>query len=133
MKYAKFTPMVVATALFAIAVGFAGTPEKTDSTIDWKKAEQNYVAALQSNNAGAQSSAAFHIQKYNLTGATEELKALLSKENSDNVKMSAALALVKVGGEEGKAAVKEALQTEENELVAEFYRTILSAEITARN
>ena len=130
MKYTRF---VVLVAVVAVSLAAAGTPEGIDSTIDWKKAEQNYIAALKSSNTGAQASAAFHIRKYNLSGATEELKTLLGKNNADNVKMSAALALVKVGGVEGKTAVEEALKTEENELVAEFYRSILADKITAQN
>jgi hypothetical protein len=40
--------------------------------------------------------------------------------------MSAALALIKVGGVEGRSAVEEALKNEESELVAEFYKSILT-------
>lgn len=132
MKYSRGVVLAAVIALCAVSFAAAGTPGG-DSTIDWKKAEQNYIAALKSSNTGAQASAAFHIRKYNLTGATEELKTLLGRNNADNVKMSAALALVKVGGVEGKTAVEEALKTEENELVAEFYRSILADRITARN
>jgi hypothetical protein len=46
--------------------------------------------------------------------------------------MSVALTLVRIGGNEGRDAVKKALQTEENELVAEFYRTILHTQVTAQ-
>ncbi len=129
MKHARVVGLF---ALFAVSFAAAGTPEG-DSTVDWKKAEKNYIAALRSNNSGAQASAAFHLRKYNLTGAVAELKTLLGKNSADNVKMSAALALLKLGGDEGRTAVVEALKTEENELVAEFYRMMLSEHITAQN
>jgi len=128
MKYARFALI----ALLAVSFAAAGVPGGTDETIDWTKAEKNYIAGLHTNNPGLQSSAASHIRKYNLTGAIDELKELLCKNCADNVKMSVALTLVRIGGDDGRDAVKKALQNEENELVAEFYRTILHTEQTAQ-
>lgn len=127
MKYARFAVL----ALLAVSFAEAGLPEG-NATVNWDKAEQNYVAALKSDNAGLQASAASHIRKYNLTGAVEELKELLGKNNADNVKMSAALALVRIGGDEGRNAVEKALEKEENDIIAEFYRTILNSRDTAQ-
>lgn len=127
MKYAR----VALFALLAVSFAVAGLPEGT-TTVNWNTAEQNYVAALKSDNAGLQASAASYIRKYNLTGAVDDLKELLGKNNADNVKMSAALALVKIGGEDGRKAVEIALEKEENELVAEFYKTILNTTETAQ-
>lgn len=129
MKYARFA----LAALLAVSFAAAGTSGGTDESIDWTKAEQNYIAALKTNNAGVQASAATQIRKYNLTGAVEDLKQLLCKDCQENVKMSVALTLVKIGGTEGREAVEKALQKEENELVAEFYRTILNNPMTAQN
>ncbi|MEI7906569.1 MAG: hypothetical protein WCI84_04360, partial [Bacteroidota bacterium] len=70
-------------------------------------------------------SAAGFIRKYKLTGAVEELKTLLTKDNADNVKMAAALSLVSIGGTEGRTAVENAMKKEETEIVTEFYRSIL--------
>lgn len=123
--------------LFVVFLGvsflFASTP-KTNSldTVDWTKAEQNYKANLQSENNGVKSSAANHIRKYKLSGAVEELKALLGKDNVESVKMSAALALINVGGSEGRTAVETALETEENEIVTEFYRSILHSPVAVK-
>lgn len=128
MKYAR----VAVLALLAVSFAAAGMPEG-NAAVDWNKAEQNYIAALKTDNDGLQISAASFIRKYNLTGAVDELKALLGKNNADNVKISAALALIKIGGEEGRKAVEEALEKEESELVAEFYRTLLNLQITAQN
>lgn len=127
MKYARFAFV----ALLAVSFAAAGTPAGSEKSVDWNKAEQNYVAGLKSDNPGLQSSAASHIRKYNLTGTVEELKSLLCKNCADNVKMSVAMTLVRIGGDEGRDAVKKALKTEENELIAEFYRTLLQAPETA--
>ena len=69
--------------------------------------------------------AASHIRAYKLQGAVNELKSLLTT-SSENVRMSAAYALVVVGGDEGREAVEKAIPNEENEIVSTFYRSILA-------
>ncbi|MEW6062313.1 MAG: HEAT repeat domain-containing protein, partial [Bacteroidota bacterium] len=125
MKYAHF----VVIALLAVSFAVAGMPEG-NTTVNWEKAEQNYIVALQSTNSGVRASAALQIRKYHLTGTVDELTELLTEEKAENVKMSVALALISVGGQQGRNAVEQALKTEESELVAEFYRTILTAPVT---
>lgn len=127
MKYAHF----VVIALLAVSFAVAGMPEG-NTTVNWEKAEQNYIVALQSTNSGVRASAALQIRKYHLTGTVDELTELLTEEKAENVKMSVALALISVGGQQGRNAVEQALKTEESELVAEFYRTILTAPVTAQ-
>lgn len=128
MKYARFALLALLAVSFAAAAPSGGT----DNSIDWNKAEQNYVAALKTDNAGLQTSAANYIRKYQLTGAVDELKELLCNDCHENVKMSVAMTLVKIGGKEGREAVEQALQQEENELITEFYRTILEIPVTAQ-
>ena len=120
------TLRVMLVVLLGVTFSFAGTPKENSEAVDWSKAELNYTKALKSDNNGVKVSAASFIRKYNLTGATEELKSLLTKDNAENVKMSGALALLSVGGNEGRTAIQKALETEENEIVAEFYRSILN-------
>ncbi|MCK9409471.1 MAG: hypothetical protein WCX28_05910 [Bacteriovoracaceae bacterium] len=117
---------VLFVVFFGVSYLFASTPKiDTNESVNWTKAEQNYKANLKSDNNGVITSAANYIRKYKLSGAVEELKPLLKKNNADNVKMSGALALLTIGGAEGRTAVETALETEENELVVEFYRSIL--------
>lgn len=126
------TLLVLSAIVLAAAMLSASTPP-APSTVDWSKAERHYKANLLSENAGVVASAAGFIRKYNLSGASEELKALLSAEQSENVRMSAALTLLKTGGAEGRAAVEEALKSEESELVSEFYRSMLHMVVSAGN
>ncbi len=123
---------VLFVVVFGVSSLFASGP-KNDSnmTVDWSKAEMNYKANLRSDNAGVKISAANFIRKYKLSGAVDELKELLSNDNADNVKMSAALALLSVGGEEGRASVEKALKSEENEIVGEFYRSVLHTTVVS--
>ncbi len=123
---------VLCVVLLGISVVFASTPKNENDSIDWTKAEQNYKVSLKSDNEGVKASAATYVRKYKLTGAVEELKELLAEDNTEKVKMSAALALVNVGGEEGRKAVEGALEKEENEIVAEFYRSILNNSLSAK-
>ncbi len=128
------TMRVLLAVLIGVTFGFASAPENpTAKNVDWTKAEQNYKEALKSNNNGVKVSAANYIRKYKLAGTLEELKLLLAKENIESVKMAGALALVSVGSNEGKMAVQNALATEENEIVAEFYKTILNNQVVAQN
>ncbi len=117
-------------ALLAVLLGVsflaASAPKNSSNdTVDWTKAEEAYKANLKSENNGVAASAAGFIRKYKLTGAVEELKTLLTKDNADNVKMAAALSLVSIGGTEGRTAVENAMKKEETEIVTEFYRSIL--------
>jgi len=117
--------------LFVVFLGvsflFASTPKHpSNDSVDWTKAEQNYKANLKSDNNGVKISAVSYIRKYKMTGAVEELKKLLLTDNAENVKMSAALALVNIGGTVGRTAVEEALEKEESEIVVEFYRSVLN-------
>ncbi|MFA6469059.1 MAG: HEAT repeat domain-containing protein [Bacteroidota bacterium] len=123
--------------LFVVLLGVsflsASAPNNdTRESVNWSKAEENYKANLKSDNSGVVTSAANYIRKYNLTGAVDELKSLLTEDNVENVKMSAALALVTVGGTEGRTAVENALESEENEVIKEFYRSILNSLTTAQ-
>jgi len=127
------TMRVMLAVLLGVPFVFAATQENSTTTVDWAKAEQNYKECLKSDNPGVKISAAINIHKYNLTGAVDELKSLLSKENGENVKMSGALALLTTCGNEGRVAIENALETEENEIVAEFYRSILNNQAISQN
>lgn len=127
------TMRVMLAVLLGVTFGFSATPEDNSTKVDWSKAELNYKECLKSDNVGVKISSAIYIHKYNLTGAVNELKGLLTKENPDNVKMSGALALLTTGGTEGRTAIENALETEENEIVAEFYRSILSNQNISQN
>ncbi len=125
---------VMLAVLLGLPFVFAATPDSNNiTTVNWSKAELNYKECLKSSNNGVKVGAAIYIRKYNLKGAIEELKSLLAKENVENVKMSGALALLTIGGKEGRTAIQNALETEENEIVAEFYRSILDNQIIAQH
>lgn len=123
---------VLFVVLFGVSSLYASAPKNdSNAAIDWSKAEENYKANLRSDNCGVNVSAANFIRKYHLTGAVNELKQLLSQEKESSVKMAAALALITVGGTEGRTAVENAIEKEEDEIIVEFYRSVLKTDVTA--
>lgn len=122
---------VLFTVFLGVSVLTASAPKNnSNDSVDWAKAELNYIANLKSDNTGVITSAVGFVRKYQLVGAVEKLKTLLSSDNAENVKMSAALTLIRVGGSEGRTAVESALQEEESEIVTEFYKSLLNSHST---
>lgn len=124
MKYARYALI----ALLAVSFGVAATPMEGISTAKWETAKANYIAQLSHENPGVKASAAGFICKYNIVEAVDALKEALKCDNCEAVKFSAALALVSVAGDEGMDFIKKAIQTEQNELVVDFYQIILKSD-----
>lgn len=123
MKYAQY----VIIAILAVSFGVAGTPGNSITAKQWEKAKANYISQLTHPNPGVKASAATYIRKYNITEAREALNEVLACENCEMVKISAAMALVSVAGDEGLNLIKKAMVHEQNELVVAFYNTLLLA------
>ena len=123
MKYASFVWMTI----LAVSFGAAASPKEGISDTKWEKAKQSYITLLSETNAGVKTSAANFIRIYNIVEAADALKEVLLYDNCEAVKVAAALALLHIAGEEGKTAIKNALATEENEVIIAFYKTILNS------
>ena len=128
MKYVKYALV----ALLAVSFGVAATPNdnSVDSVTKWEKAKQAYIHLLEHDNPGVKASAAGYIRKYNIVEATGALKKVLECDNCETVKFSAALALVRIAGENGATIVRNAMEIEQNELVVAFYEVVLHSEST---
>lgn len=124
MKYAGF----VWITILAVSFGAAASPKDGISDTKWEKAKQSYITLLSENNAGVKASAANFIRIYNIVEAADALKEVLLCDNCEAVKVSAALALLHIAGDEGKTAIKNALATEENELLVAFYNVLLQSD-----
>ena len=129
MKYASFVWMT----LLAVSFGAAASPKEGISDTKWEKAKQSYITLLSETNAGVKTSAANFIRIYNIVEAADALKKVLLCDNCETVKVSAALALLHIAGEEGKTAIKNALATEENEVLVAFYNVILQSDTEKGN
>jgi HEAT repeat protein len=123
----KITSMVILILSIAMTA-FAAVPKsESDGKIDWKKAEQNYRAALLSDNPGVRHSAANFIAQYRLTGAISDLKEMLRSDTKEQVRMAAALALIQIGHDEGRKAVQDAVLYDGSEKVSKFCEQLLKA------
>ncbi|MBP9212323.1 MAG: hypothetical protein KBF97_05945 [Bacteroidetes bacterium] len=120
------TAAVLLTLTLSVSA-FATTPRSSES-IDWSKAERNYVAALASDNLGLRHSAASYIAEYRLPGAVVSLISVLQSDKVEQMRMSAAQALVQIGNKEGLDAVQDAAMYDGSEKVAKFCEQLLASE-----
>ncbi len=116
-------------AVFAVSAVFAKSPAlRVDvSRVDWNKAEQNYIAGLLSENAGLRQSAAGFLGEYKLKGAIQPLISVLQSDKLEQIRMSAALALITIGTAEARQAVMDASIYDGSEKVAKFCESLLNA------
>ena len=119
--------VVVATVIvFASAVASQPVVSRYAS-VDWKKAEVNYIAGLGSENLGIRQSAASYVAEYQLKGAVEPLIQILKFDKVENARMSAALALVTFDDDRARAAVEEAALYDGSDKVVKFCESLLNA------
>jgi hypothetical protein len=93
----------------------------------WENAEKNYINALKIGNDGAKISAAGYLADYRLTGAVPVLIDVLKSDKVENVRISAALALIMLDDKEGRAAIGEAALYDGSDRVAQFCEALLKA------
>ena len=120
--------MVAIAAVMAFASAVASQPMVSKyGEVDWKKAEANYIAALNSDNLGIKQSAANYVAEYQLKGAVEPLIQILKSDKVESARMSAALALVTLGDGRARFAVEEAALYDGSEKVVKFCESLLKA------
>ena len=120
--------MVAAAAVMVFASAVASQPMVSRyGDVDWKKAEVNYVAALQSDNLGVKQSAASYVAEYQLKEAVEPLIQILKFDKVESARMSAALALVSLDDVQARAAVEEAALYDGSDKVVKFCQSLLNA------
>ena len=112
--------------LFITLSAFATTP-RTITTVDWSKAEKNYLVALASENIGLRQSAANYLAEYRLTGAVQPLIEVLRTDKVEQLRMAAAVALFQLGNKDGIEAVKEASIYDGSEKVAKFCEQLIGS------
>ncbi len=120
--------MVAAAAVMVFVSAVASQPMVSRyGDVDWKKAEVNYVAALQSDNLGVKQSAASYVAEYQLKGAVEPLIQVLKFDKVESARMSAALALASLDDVQARAAVEEAALYDGSDKVVKFCQFLLNA------
>lgn len=113
-----------------ISMGIAVEPAKQVKTFNKDLAIKSLLIGLESNNIGLTSSSAFYLGEYNSTQAVIPLMKILRNSEEEELRISAALALLKIGDARGIYAIKRAIKFDESERVSnmciKFYNDYLS-------
>jgi hypothetical protein len=95
----------------------ASDKEKVVSGEKYNKVVDNLLVGVESKNDGLRISSAFHLGEYKATKSVIALMRILHDDKNENARISAALALIKVGDARGTYAVKRAAVFDESERV----------------
>ena len=116
------TIVLLALFLVSTSIAFAGpklNDEITENTI------QTLLIGLESDNIGLKSSSAYMIGELQITEGIIPLLRVLHNEKNEDLRISAALALYKIGSPTSIYAVKQAIRFDESKRVskhcAHFY------------
>ncbi len=127
MKFFALFTAIALTITFISSAAFAKHPEKNSAKqIDWRSVEKNYLHALSSDNIGIRNSAIAYIARYRLTGASESLITVLRSDKVEQLRMSAASALMQLGNEAGVQAVREATVYDGSEKVSRYCEQLIN-------
>lgn len=127
LTFRNLLAIVVASVLLFVAAVASQPVVSTNQSVDWKKAEANYISCLTSDNLGIKQSAATFISEYHLKGAVESLIEVLKSDKIERVRMSAALALITLDDSRARSAVEEAALYDGSDKVARFCESLLNA------
>lgn len=119
--------MTIALLTLSLSIAAFATTPKTSTTVDWSKAEKNYLVALSSENIGLRRSATGFLAEYRLSGAVKPLIEILKNDKVEQLRMAAAVALMQLGNNDGIEAVKEASIYDGSEKVAKFCEQLINS------
>ena len=112
-----------------VSYGAAAEPVKEKRTINRDLAIQNLLIGLDSDNSGLISSSAYYLGELSSTEAVIPLMKMLRNSEQEELRISAALALLKIGDARGIYAIKRAIVFDESKRVSnmceKFYNAYL--------
>jgi len=127
MKSATVLLLVLFFSL--ISFGAAAETVKEIRTINRDLAIQNLLIGLDSDNTGLTSSSAFYLGELSSSEAVIPLMRILRNSDREELRISAALALLKIGDSRGIFKIKRAIIFDESERVRsmceKFYNSYL--------
>jgi HEAT repeat protein len=103
-----------------VSYGAAAEPVKEKRTINKDLAIQNLLIGLDSDNIGLTSSSAFYLGELSSTEAVIPLMKMLRNSEKEELRISAALALLKIGDARGIYAIKRAIVFDESKRVSDM-------------
>ncbi len=124
MKYLTTTVTVLILIITLSTTAFAGD-NPTKKYENSQNTVSSLIEGLKSDNTGLKTSCAYLLGELNVTEGIIPLMRLLRNDESDEVRICAALALYKIGTPISIFAVKQAIRFDESErvskLAAKFY------------
>ncbi len=118
---------IILTLICFCFIRAAAEPVKEKRTIKRDLAIQNFLIGLDSDNIGLTSSSAFYLGELNSTEAVIPLMKILRNAEQEELRISAALALFKIGDARGIYAVKRAIIFDESERVSDMCEKFYNA------
>jgi len=86
---------------------FAGTLFAGTNSTDERKVEDNLLVGLQSDNLGLITSSAYFLGEYGTSRSVNALMSVLKNGDTEEERISAAVALVKINTDQARFAVKQ--------------------------
>jgi hypothetical protein len=125
----SFTTLLLLLFFVFATFSIAAEPVKEQRTFNKNLAIQNLLIGLDSDNAGLTSSSAYYLGELNSGEAVIPLMKILRNSEQEELRISAALALLKIGDERGIYAIKRAIVFDEskrvNDMCEKFYNAYL--------
>jgi HEAT repeat protein len=117
---------LVVTTVLAVVLLAASVPAQK-RTVDLKKTEiENLLIGIRSDNPGLKKSSVYMAGKYELDECTGSLIEQLKTEKDASVKVLIALALYRIGSEEGMEAIEELAHNDNNKEVRRMSSAIVN-------
>jgi HEAT repeat protein len=112
------------------SLGLAAEPAKVTQLLNSEIVVENYLIGLESENNGLMSSSAYFLGERKSDEAVIPLMKILKNSDEEELRIAAALALLKIGDERGIYAIKRAIKFDESKRVSDicskFYNDYLT-------
>lgn len=129
--------LLVLLILFTISsLGLAAEPAKEVRLVNKEIVVENLISGLKSENSGLVSSSAFYLGELKSQEAVISLMKLLKNSDEEELRIAAALALLKINDARGIYAIKKAIEFDESNRVRsicnKFYNDYLIRNYTTK-
>jgi HEAT repeat protein len=126
--------LLLLVLLTITSLGLAAEPAKEVRLLNREIAVENYLTGLESENSGLMTSSAYYLGELKSEEAVIPLMKILKSSDEEQLRIAAALALLKIGDEKGIYAIKKAIRFDESKRVsdicAKFYNDYLTRNYT---
>lgn len=126
--------LLLLVLLTITSLGLAAEPAKETRLLNKEIVVENYLIGLESENNGLMSSSAFYLGELKSQEAVIPLMKILKNSDEEELRIAAALSLLKIGDARGIYAIKRAIKFDESKRVrdicSKFYNNYLNRNYT---